>query len=58
MSFFLLRFYSFERERERARASEQASRGEYKPRREAEGEADSLLSREPDAGLDLRTLGS
>jgi len=47
-SFFFLRFYLFERERERLR--EQVGGG-------SEGEADSLQSREPDAGLDPRTLG-
>ena len=38
-----------EREREKARAGGRA---------EGEREADSPLSREPDAGLDPRTLGS
>ena len=44
-SFFLLRFYLFIRERD--------SMSE-----EGEGEADSLLSREPDTGLDPRIPGS
>ena len=44
---FFKRFYLFEREKER-----EISEGE------GEGEADSSLSREPDAGLDPRTLGS
>jgi len=43
--FLFLRFYLFKRETERAQA-------------EAEGEADSALSREPDAGLHPRPLGS
>ena len=43
---FLKRFYLFERDRGNTR------------RGEAEGEADSLLSREPKVGLDPRTLGS
>jgi len=46
--FIYLCIYLFKRERE------------YKPGREAEreGEADSLLSREPNAGLNPRILGS
>ena len=52
-----LRFYLFEREREHASNSEikkaQAGGGA-----EEEGEADSLLSREPDAELSLWTPGS
>ena len=48
-----LRFiYLFERNREKEGVSESMSRGK------AEGEADSPLSREPDIGLDPRTLGS
>ena len=43
-TFTFLRFYLFERE--------STSRGE------AKREADSLLCREPDVGLDPRTLGS
>ena len=39
--------YLFEREKERSQAGG-----------EREGEVDSLLSREPDAGYDPRTLGS
>ena len=39
-----------ERERVRGPKSEQVA--------EAEGDADFLLSREPDTGLDPRTLGS
>lgn len=50
--FFLKRFYLFEREHERA----ESKGGEE--RREAEGEADSSLSREPDVGLDPRTWRS
>ena len=46
---FLKRFYLFKRERMRENTS---------GREEVEGEADSLLSREPDVGLDPRTLGS
>ena len=41
--------YLFERERESAQAGERA---------EGEGEAESLLSREPNARLHPRTLGS
>jgi len=44
---FFLRFYLLERERERARTEGRA-----------EGEAGSPLSREPDVGLDPRTLRS
>jgi len=47
-NFFFLRFYLFERERKRDH--EQGGR--------AEGEAVFLLNREPDVGLDPRTLGS
>ena len=43
--------YLFERERERESMSREGGA-------EREGEADSLLSREPDVGLDPRTLGS
>ena len=43
--FFLSFIYLFEREGEHEQGVEL----------EAEGEADSLLSREPDVGLDLRT---
>ena len=48
-SFSLLfkRFYLFNRERTQAGGDA-----------EGEGEADSPLSREPDAGLNLRVLGS
>ena len=41
--YFFLNIYLFERERVHT---------------EAEGETDSLLSREPDVGLDPRSLGS
>ena len=44
--------YLFERERERERDHE------WGGREKGEGEADILLSREPDVGLNLRTLGS
>ena len=44
-------FYLFTWDRERERAHKQ---GEG----QAEGEADSLLSKEPDVGLDSRNLGS
>jgi len=44
---FFLRFYLFERERERARGGA-----------EGKGEADSALSEEPDTGLDPTTLRS
>ena len=43
--------YLFDRERERERAQAGGAA-------ETEGEAGSLLSREPDAGLDSRTLRS
>ena len=46
-NFFFLRFYLFERE------STSRVEGE-----ELEGQADSLLSREPNTGLDPRTLRS
>ena len=49
--YFFLRFYLFEKEREWAKEGAQA--GE-----EAEEEADSLLNKEPDVGLDPRTLES
>ena len=50
--FFLKGFiYLFERKCVRERDPKQGERAE-------EGEADSLLSREPDVGLDPRTLGS
>ena len=42
--------YFFDRERESAQAGERQAEGE--------GEADSPLSREPNARLDPRTLGS
>jgi len=44
---FFLRFYLFDRGRERAQAGGVG-----------EGEADSPLSKEPHVGLDPRTLGS
>jgi len=46
---FFLRFYLFARER-----AHMHKRGEW----QAEGEAGSPMCREPDAGLDPRTLGS
>lgn len=42
-----LRFYSFERQRDQERA-----------KGEGEGESDSALSREPNVGVDFRTLRS
>ena len=52
-TFFFLRFYYlFEREK----ARESMGRG-GQGWAEGEGEAESLLSREPDSGLDPRTLG-
>ena len=52
---FFLRFYLSERERE----SERTHMCTYaQARGVGEGEADSPLSREPDAGLDPRTLRS
>ena len=42
-----------ERERERESSYKQGEK-----QAEGEGEADSLLRREPDVGLDPRTLGS
>ena len=47
-----------ESENKRERVLERASVQEQKGEAEGEGEADSLLSREPGAGLDTRTLGS
>jgi len=47
-------FKDFVRGGERERARAPISRGEL----QAEGEAGSPLSKEPDAGLDPRTLGS
>jgi len=54
---FLFSFKDFIhlRERERAHTSERAQAGGAA---EGEGETDSALSREPDVGLDLRTLRS
>ena len=52
--FFFLRFNLFERERKKERASEQTRDSTSN----GEGEADSPLSREPNAGLDPRTLRS
>ena len=49
LNFFKDFIYLSERERDRAQAGGEA---------EAEGEAGSPLSKEPDAGLDPRTLGS
>ena len=46
----MLRLYLLENERERA--------SEHKWQEGAEGEVDSLLSREPDTGLHPRILGS
>jgi len=48
--FFFKRFYLLDREREH----EQGGRAEA----EGKGEAESPPTREPDVGLDLRTLGS
>ena len=48
----ILFIYLFVRERERVLCP--YKQGEQ----QAEGEADSLLSKEPDAGLNPRTLGS
>ena len=50
---FFKRFYLFIYMTERERAHTQAGR-----EANGQGEAGSLLSREPDAGLDPRTLGS
>ena len=50
-TFIFLRLYLREREHERVREHE------WRGRVEGEGEADSPLSREPDVGLDSRTLG-
>jgi len=47
---FLKRFYLFDRERHSERGNTSGGVGE--------GEAGSPQSREPDAGLDPRTLGS
>ena len=46
------------RERESARTSMSMLKHEQEGGVEEEGEADSPLSREPDAGLNPRTLGS
>jgi len=51
-SFFLEILFIYLRERETGTEHEQGKEVE------GEGEAHSLLSREPDAGLDPRTLGS
>ena len=51
--FFKDFIYLFDRERERERAHKQAER-----QAKGEGEEGSPLSREPDVGLDPRTLGS
>jgi len=50
---FSLRFYLFERKSTHAGARQHEQR-----KGEAEGEADSPLSRQPDMGLNPRTLGS
>ena len=54
---FFKRFYFFMRERERDRERECTQVGRA-AEGDGEGEAGSLLSRDPEAGLDLRTLGS
>ena len=45
-------------ERERGRERERESRGEGQKERERDPQATSMLSTEPDAGLDPTTLGS
>ena len=56
-SFFKDFIYLFKRESMRDRTQARGSMREHK-QGEAEGEADSLLSKEPDAGLNLKTLRS
>jgi len=54
--FFFLRFFIYLFETEREIVRERAQQGEWQA--EGEGKAGFLLSREPDAGLNPRMLGS
>ena len=55
--FFFLRFYLFEREREHVN-ERKSTQAQTEGGAEGEGEAASPLGREPDIGLDPRTLRS
>ena len=55
---YFLKILFILREREQEQVRERESEHEWWGGEEGEGEADSLMIREPDTGLCLKTLGS